>query len=134
MFALIHPVETRVFQVEAQPFDVAPPLSWLPCAADVTPQTHKYEGGQFALLPPVTPLPSPVPQSVTPRQARLALLAAGLLDDVNAAVAAAGPQAQIDWDYALEIRRDNALIASMAGQLNLSSEQIDDLFRAAAVL
>lgn len=83
---------------------------------------------------PFTLPPPPVPQAVTPRQARLALLAAGLLDDVNAAVAAAGPQAQIDWDYALEIRRDNALIASMAGQLNLSSKQIDDLFRAAAVL
>jgi hypothetical protein len=78
--------------------------------------------------------PEPVPQSVTPRQARLALLAAGHLAAVNAAVAAAGPQAQIDWDYALEIRRDNALIASMAASLGLTDAQIDDLFRAAAVL
>lgn len=78
--------------------------------------------------------PPPVPQSVTPRQARLALLGAGLLDAVNAAVAAASAQAQIDWNYALEIRRDNALIAGMAATLGLTSAQIDDLFRAAAAL
>lgn len=132
-FALIYGDEPRVYQVAPEAFEVAPPFAWRPCLSEVTPQTHKYEGGQFVALP-VVPTPVPVPQSVTPRQARLALLAAGLLDDVNAAVAAAGPQAQIDWDYALEIRRDNALIASMAAGLNLTDEQIDDLFRAAAVL
>lgn len=94
--------------------------------------SRPYSQAEIDALPP--PSPPPVPQVVTPRQARLALLAAGLLDDVNAAIAAAGTQAQIDWDYALEIRRDNALIASMAGGLGLTSAQIDDLFRAAAAL
>jgi hypothetical protein len=88
-----------------------------------------WDGEQFTTP---APTPAPVPQSVSPRQARTALRAAGLLSDVNAAVAAAGEQAQIDWDYALEIRRDDALIASMAASLNITNEQIDDLFRAAA--
>lgn len=77
---------------------------------------------------------NPVPQVVTPRQARLALLGAGLLNIVNAAVATADAQAQIDWDYALEIRRDNALIASIAEQLNLTEQDVDNLFRTAAAI
>jgi hypothetical protein len=88
-----------------------------------------WDGEQFTVP---APTPDPVPASVSPRQARTALRAAGLLSAVNAAVAAAGEQAQIDWDYALEVRRDNPLIASMAAGLNLTSEQVDDLFRAAA--
>ena len=38
---------------------------------------------------------NPVPQQVTMRQARLALLGAGLLDDVEAVITAAGREAQI---------------------------------------
>ncbi len=117
----------------------AAPVGWISDEGSVVPSDvagigWSYNGNSFS--PPIEPpqQPPPVPQSVTPRQARLALLAAGLLDDVNAAVAAAGPEAQIDWDYALEIRRDNALIASMAAVLNLSKSRIDDLLRAAAVL
>lgn len=107
------------------------PGKTLIAALDANPG-DTWDGAQF--VKPPAPAPSPVPQSVTPRQARLALLDAGLLDAVNTAVAAAGAQAQIDWDYALEIRRDNALIASMAAGLGLTSEQIDNLFRAAAAL
>ena len=93
-----------------------------------------YTAEELDAIAAYVPPAAPVPQSVTPRQARLALLAAGHLAAVNAAVAAAGPHAQIDWDYALEIRRDNARIASMAAGLGLTDAQIDDLFRAAAVL
>jgi hypothetical protein len=81
MFALTHPDHTRVFQVEAQPFEVTPPLAWIECADDVTPQTHKYEGGQFALLPPVVP-PTPsitsqilaLEATITERRKREAIL------------------------------------------------------------
>ncbi len=77
---------------------------------------------------------NPVPQSVTPRQARLALLAAGLLDQVEAAIAA-GPRAdRITWEFAAEVRRDYAMIANLGASLGLTAGQIDDLFRAAAAL
>ena len=101
--------------------------------ADFAPNRYEWNGSDFVRLPDPDDAP-PVPESVTPRQARLALLGAGLLDAVNAAVAAAGTQAQIDWDYALEIKRSNPLIASMAAGLGLTSAQIDDLFRTAATL
>ena len=83
---------------------------------------------------PVTPAPPVVPAAVSPRQARIALLQAGLLDQVEAAVKAGTKQAQIEWEFGLEIRRDHAWLAAVAGQLGLSSAQVDDLFRAAAAI
>jgi hypothetical protein len=83
--------------------------------------------------------PPPPPEAVTARQARLALLGAGLLDNVDAALATiSDPQArraaEIEWEYALEIRRDSPLVAELAPLLGLTDEQVDDLFRAAAEL
>jgi hypothetical protein len=84
------------------------------------------------------PEPEPVPASVTSRQARLALLGIGLLDDVEAALASLeGPQgraAQIEWEYALAVERQSPLIAALAPALGLTDEQVDDLFRAAVSL
>jgi hypothetical protein len=78
--------------------------------------------------------PTPVPQSVTPRQARLALLGAGLLDAVEAAIAQ-GPRAdQITWEFAVDVRRDYALIENLGTALGLTSAEIDNLFRTAATL
>ena len=77
----------------------------------------------------------PVPEAVTPRQARLALLASGLLDAVETTLAM--PQnraALITWEYALEIRRDDPLIATIGTAMEMSSGQIDDLFIAAGAL
>ena len=79
-------------------------------------------------------VPVPVQGVVSMRQARLALLQAGLLDAVNAAVQAAGPAAIVEWDYANEVRRDSALIASLSSDLNLTDAQVDALFATAALL
>lgn len=80
----------------------------------------------------------PVPQSVTRRQARLALLQAGLLDLVETAIESmdepARSAARIEWEDATEIRRDHALIAALAAEVELTDEQIDNLFKAAAAL
>lgn len=77
---------------------------------------------------------TPVPQTVSPRQARLALLGAGLLDQVNNLLNAAGGANLITWEYATQINRTDALIAALAGSLNLTAAQIDALFVAAAGL
>lgn len=80
-----------------------------------------------------------VPPSVTPRQARLVLLSVPhgngtLLDAVEAAIAA-GPRAdQITWEFAVDVRRDYPMIANLAEALELTGEQVDDLFRLAATL
>lgn len=69
-----------------------------------------------------------VPETVTPRQARIALLSAGLLDKAQAAVDAAGGATKITWEYATEFSRVEPLIDAIGQQLGLSDEQIDALF------
>lgn len=106
--------------------------------------TIKYEFGEpFSGLvgdfwvirnPDPATLPAPVPDSVTPRQARLALLAAGWLQMVETAVASGSPEHKITWEYATEILRSDPLISFFGDTLGLSSEQIDDLFRAAGAI
>jgi hypothetical protein len=78
--------------------------------------------------------PAPVPASITPLQARRAVRAAGLLDAVNAWIATQPDDAQEAWEYCIEVRRDSPLIAGAQEGLGLTSEQVDDLFRAGAAL
>ena len=80
------------------------------------------------------PQPAPIPQSVTMRQARLALLAAGLLSTVETAIGGAGPAAAIEWEYAQEVQRGSGLVPAMATALGLTDAQIDALFVQAATL
>ena len=77
---------------------------------------------------------NPVPQQVTMRQARLALLSAGLLDDVEMVITTAGRAAQLEWEYAAMVERSNPAVAIVQQQKSLTDAQIDDLFREAAKL
>ena len=88
-----------------------------------------YNAAGVELTPTVTP--NPVPQSVTPLQMRRALTTAGLRDSVESAVSSADDGTKDAWEYATEIRRDNALLATLASGLGKTSVQIDDLFRLA---
>lgn len=80
-----------------------------------------------------------LPQSVTRRQARQALLLAGLLDNVQPALDAI-PDAtqrrlmQIEWDDSQEFHRNRPALLALAGALGLNSSQIDQLFITAAGL
>jgi len=69
-----------------------------------------------------------VPISVTKRQARLALLEAGLLSAVDSFVGAQSQEVQIYWNDSQEIYRRHPLILSLSAELNLSESQVDDLF------
>lgn len=73
-----------------------------------------------------------VPAAVSMRQARLSLLDAGLLDDVQAAVEFGSRAMQITWEFAVEVRRDDALVIELAAALKLTPDQVDDLFLKAA--
>lgn len=85
-----------------------------------------------------TPTVAGIPTRVSMRQARLALLGAGKLADVDAAIdAMPEPQksaARIEWEYAAEVRRDNAFVAGLAPALGMTDAQVDALFVAAATL
>lgn len=81
----------------------------------------------------------PPPAAVTPRQLRLALLSQGITGEHIAEVIAGLPEGQreaarIEWEYALEIRRDHPLVAGFAAALGKSGEEIGALFRAAGRL
>jgi len=94
-----------------------------------------YDGTNWAAP---APKPPPVPGVVSMRQARLALLQAGKLQDVDAAIAALPSpdkeQAQIEWEYAAEVKRDSALVAQLAPALGLDAAALDALFITAATL
>jgi len=89
------------------------------------------------IVPYVTPPPT-IPQVVSMRQARLALLGAGLLSTVSTAIAALpSPQketAQIEWEYAVEVQRSSGLVPAMALALGMTDAQIDNLFVVASTL
>jgi hypothetical protein len=76
----------------------------------------------------------PVPESVTAAGARLALLNANLLDNVEAIVASMTRKAQIQWEYETRIRRDHEFVLEAQTHLSLTDRQMDDLFRVAALL
>lgn len=82
---------------------------------------------------PKPPLAPVVPQSVTRRQARQALLLNGLLDQVPGRIAAIPDEAQrglaqIEWEDSLEFLRDRPLVIQIGTALGLDSAGIDALF------
>lgn len=84
--------------------------------------------------PPVPVETTLVPYSITPRQAKLALLNIGMLDSVETTIAAAGRAAQIEWENALSFERTSPLLSSICNSLGLTSEQLDWLFITASSL
>ena len=79
-----------------------------------------------------------IPQSVTMRQARLALLGAGKLAGVTAAInALPSPQkeaAQIEWEYSQTVERQRGFVLLLGAALGLTDAQLDGLFVTAAGL
>lgn len=75
-----------------------------------------------------TPSVTPTPTVVSARQARLALLNNNLLDEVNVLVSTQPKSVQITWEYATEVRRDDQILNQLAINLNLTEEDLDNLF------
>jgi hypothetical protein len=77
-----------------------------------------------------------VPQEVTMRQAKLALLQYGLLQQVDTAIAnmpgVQGQAARIEWEYAATVKRNAPLLGQIASAFGLTDEQLDNLFILAA--
>jgi hypothetical protein len=135
------PLEPGVFHLPAGAADAPPP---------VVPegQRAKWIDGEFVLedIPVPPPEPEPTPEELPPaqvtqvtmRQARLALLAAGLLDTIDSAIrempGTAGIAARIEWEYAATIDRDNLLFAALTTQIGITDEQLDALFTQASQL
>ena len=86
-----------------------------------------YDSDQLTLV---------VPDRVTMRQARLALLAAGKYSNItgiiNTLPVNQREAAAIEWEYALFISRKSALVSLLGTSLGFNSSQLDALFIAAA--
>lgn len=94
--------------------------------------------GEFGAVSQFVPPPPPIPEVVTMRQARLALLQSGLLAQVNTAIANMsgidGDAARIEWEFSNTVERNQPLVQSLIGALGLTEAQLDDLFTLAATL
>lgn len=116
-----------------------PVYGWIPFTADpndVEPHGREIFAQASGMNPAayVEPAP-PVPQEVSRFQARAALMQAGLLETADLAVAASGdPFLQLAWKEAVAFPRSSPGIAALAPALGLTDADLDDLFRAAALI
>jgi hypothetical protein len=93
------------------------------------------ESGEIIELPdaPVSTEPTPVViPNISMRQARLTLLADGLLDDIE--VALSTPEYKIWWEYSTVVERNNYLVNDVLKILGKSDEEIDQMFIGASQL
>jgi hypothetical protein len=89
------------------------------------------EGNTAAAADPVV---VPVPSTITMRQCRLQLLADGDLAAVETAIGASTQEAQIEWQFASTVERDNVLFQTIATQLSKTEADIDTFFTSASAL
>ena len=96
-----------------------------------------WRGDHWEIVPGEVPS-DPVPEVVTMRQARLALLGAGKLAQVEAAIASMPePQrtaASIEWEYSNALQRSNPFVSQLGAALGLDDAGIDALFVEASKL
>ncbi len=117
------------------------PAGWV--RADAPPaladgQCAVFAGDGWVIYDAEPSVVVPVPAEVTMRQARLALLAAGKLAAVDAAINALPDPpktaALIEWEYSNSVRRDSQFVALLGPALGLDAAALDALFVAASKL
>lgn len=124
----------QLVELAAADFPVHQSMQWVDAPLGATMDGYYWDG--VAVSPKPAPPPPPIPSVVTMRQARLALLNAGLLTSVNNTIAglpgASGDAARIEWEFAATVDRNSPLVANLSSVLSLTSMQLDALFTTAA--
>lgn len=122
-----------VDMVVADPAEMADGRVWV--QGDGAAIGYLWDG---VTLTPPAPAPVTIPQSVTMRQARLALLTAGKLAGVDAVIDAMNEPlrsaAKIEWEYAHAVERNSALVSLLGPALGMTDGEVDALFVEAAKL
>lgn len=98
---------------------------------------HDWDGSKWVHAPPdpADILAAERAGMVVSRfQAKAALMGAGLLTPVEAAIAQSDALTQLAWAEAVELRRTSPMIAAVAQAIGLSDTDVDDLFRAAMLV
>jgi len=138
-------VDAEWIFIEAVEIDPYGPLP-SPCFTIAPPETTgsevaRWNGKGWDVLgerPVVVLPPTPIPQVVTMRQARLALLQVGQLANVQPAIDALPEPhrsaAAIEWEYSQEVERNRAFVLTLGQALGLTDAELDDLFTLAATL
>lgn len=105
-------------------------------AANKDEHTYPVDGWYWftTLDSAMTGMSAVTTNSVSPRQIRQALTAAGLRTQVEAAVAASDQNTKDWWEFATAFERNHPMVSAMAAGLGISEVQIDDLFNQAATL
>lgn len=99
-------------------------------------KVYDAETGQFY---EPAPEPGTVPQTVSMRQARLALLAAGKLSAVDEAIdqiqdPVRRATAFVEWNYSSAVERSSDFVALLGAAVGLTDEETDELFTYASTL
>ena len=115
--------------------DFAQSQGWIVSETAKIGDSYNAETGEFKTPEPP---PTPIPQVVTMRQARLALLQQGLLASIQPAIDAldepARSGANIEWEYSQEVERNRPFVELLSQALGLTDDDLDALFELAATL
>lgn len=88
---------------------------------------YEANKGNISVVPDPDPLEdswAAATRSIDARRLRLALLQLEKLDEVEAAISTLGRAAQIEWEFATEIRKDYPLVKALATNLKLDIDEI----------
>lgn len=103
--------------------------------ADGTTSTREYTAEETAAWLAESLASERASMKVSRLQARKAMRDAGIFAAVDAAVAASGnDDIQDAWANAIEFRRFSPTILALSAQIGLTDTQLDNLFRAAALV
>lgn len=106
----------------------------------MTTTTYQIGGATITIAGDgTTPIiPPAIPQVVSMRQARIALLRINKLSSIASAISALpSPQkqeAEITWEYSQEVQRNNGFVSQIAPLLGMSEQDLDNLFIEASKL
>lgn len=89
-------------------------------------QAFVASGDELVVIDDPVPAPPPV-RSIDMRRLRLALLQMDLLDDIDAAILQQSRSAQIEWEFATDVRADHPLVVQLATAMSLDIDEIFDL-------
>jgi len=109
-------------------------LRELPTNFESNFEIYGFNFDSYFPISPENPPNTTVPSSVSRFQAKAALLESGLLDTIESTMSAADSISKLAWENALEFRRDSPTINSVTNGLNLTTEQVDNLFTIAATI
>ena len=107
--------------IDTAPPDFNPDTQWLSFSYEVFENDLEYRQVWAVNEKPVTI------RSIDMRRLKLALLQMDLLDDIDAAIAAQPRQAQIEWEFATDVRADHPLVVQLATAMSLDIDEIFDL-------